>query len=654
MSEQRGGHPRPLARRERSGWLKTQVLLLAATGLSVLSRGYTFGREDQNLYLPFVLRWLEPALFPHDALLAQPFARQSLVWPLLAWLSRWFDLQTLCLVLWVMASYGVVVLTYKTALAWWKDERAAWIALALWVPTYSVPGVANPTFDDYFTTRILGTLCGMGLTYSVLRLRPLAAAGWTLAGGLAHIISVAPVAVGAALSQASKRRWGGLAGIAAGLALAALALVLLGGAGPGVGPMTRYTPEWLRAVLLADPEIFPHRWPATVWYDVGLVTLALFGLYGWRWRTGAAREGEGTAASIGAGILLCQVVGVAGSALGIVLVVEFCFLRATLFTMWLLALYVGGLLPAALAERRWTTPVGAAWVAGSWVAGAPGLALLAIPVLAWPSLRDALARRWGGKISGAWAAWVLAVVLGLLLWSDKILFYGFGLNAPEWFESRGASFRAMVFAVALVLAWIMGWTTRARTLPYALGGALVLTVLISPTPAVSVWIDSIPGARSLYGPRAGLSFVAGATRRRGSPERDAMAALVREQVPQDATVLVPPDWMSFRIDARRSPYVTYKDGAPAEFDRAYAAEWMRRMDRIKGFVEVGDRRTQDPTLNLSESEIVALAREERALSLAYLVSPRDYTGLLPLGEAGGMRLYKIPPVQVGGGQAANP
>ncbi len=642
MSAQGGRRPKQEERKERTGWLKTQFLLLAATGLSVLCRGYAFGREDQNLYLPFVLRWLDPALFPHDLLLSQTFARKSMTWMVLGWLSRRFDLDVLCLVLWMGASYGVLYLTYKSALAWWKDERAAWVAVALWIPTYPVPGVANPTFDDYFTTRVLGTLCGMGMIYAVLRLRPAAAAGWTVAGGLAHIISVAPVAVGVSLFLALKRRWRGVVGIAAGLALAAIVVIWLGGVGPGVGPMARYTPEWLRAVLLADPEIFPHRWSAPVWYDVALYTLPLLGIYAWRRRTGAVREGEGTAASVGAGILACQLPGVAGSALGIVLVVEFCFLRATLFTMWLLALYLGGLLPAALAEKRWAPAAGAAWVAGSWIAGAPGLALLAVPLLAWPKVGKALGERFGGRIGAGWGAGILAGVLAALLWSDKILFYAFGLNAPEWFESRGASFRAMVFAVALVLAWIMGWTARARTLPYAAGGALILTMLLSPTPAASVWINSIPGARSLYGPRAGVTFVAGAARRRGEPEREAMAALVREQVPQDATVLVPPDWMTFRLLAHRSPYVTYKDGAPAEFDRAYAAEWMRRMGRIRAFSGAGGLSRQDPTLNLSEDEVRSLAREERPLDLDFLVTGREYPGLQALGEAGGLRLYRIP------------
>lgn len=628
--------------RRRGGWVRTELLLVAATALAAIWRGYAFGREDQNLYLPFVLRWLDPALFPHDALLSQPFARQSVVWPLLAWSGRTMDLQALCLLLWMAASYGVLLLTYKSALAWWKDERAAWVAVALWIPTYSVPGVANPTFDDYFTTRILGTLCGMGMIYAVLRLRPAAAAGWTVAGGLAHIISVAPVALGVSLFLALKRRWRGVVGIAAGLVLAALVVIWLGDVSPGVSPMARYTPEWLRAVLLADPEIFPHRWSAPVWYDVALYTLPLFGIYAWRRIAGAVREGEGTAASIGAGILVCQLLGVAGSALGIVLVVEFCFLRATLFTMWLLALYLGGLLPSWLAEKRWTLALGAAWVAGSWVAGAPGLALLAVPLLAWPKVGKALGERFGGRIGAGWGAGILAGVLAALLWSDKILFYAFGLNAPEWFEGRGASFRAMVFAAALVLAWIMGWTARARTLPYAVGGALILTTLLSPTPAASVWINSIPGVRSLYGPRAGVSFVAGAARRRGEPEREAMAALVREQVPQEAVVLVPPDWMTFRLLAHRSPYVTYKDGAPAEFDRAYAAEWMRRMDQIRAFPEAGGLVRQDPTLDLSEDEVRSLAWEERSLHLDFLVTGRQYPGLQALGEAGGLRLYRIP------------
>jgi hypothetical protein len=124
-------------------------------------RGYAYGKEDQNLNLPFILHWNNPSLFPHDHLLNLGSTRESLVWALVAWGARWISLPALLAALWFAASCLVLLFTFKTGIAWWKRAEAARLAVFLWMPAYVVPGVANTTFHDYFTTCILGTLLGL-------------------------------------------------------------------------------------------------------------------------------------------------------------------------------------------------------------------------------------------------------------------------------------------------------------------------------------------------------------------------------------------------------------------------------------------------------------------------------------------------------------
>jgi hypothetical protein len=86
----------------------SHAALWIAMGAAILWRGYCFGNEDQALYLPFILKWNAPSLFPHDILLDQGFAKLSGTWVGISLLSRVVNLQVLSLLLYILASYLVL------------------------------------------------------------------------------------------------------------------------------------------------------------------------------------------------------------------------------------------------------------------------------------------------------------------------------------------------------------------------------------------------------------------------------------------------------------------------------------------------------------------------------------------------------------------
>jgi hypothetical protein len=88
--------------------------LVLCTVFSIFARGYGFGLEDQNLYLPFLFKWNSPGLFPHDYLLQMGYARESVSWLLLSLLARKIPVKALFLIIYVAANYMVLLLTHKT------------------------------------------------------------------------------------------------------------------------------------------------------------------------------------------------------------------------------------------------------------------------------------------------------------------------------------------------------------------------------------------------------------------------------------------------------------------------------------------------------------------------------------------------------------
>jgi hypothetical protein len=633
-----GNAPGPGGRRLKP-LVMTHGTLGLATGAAILCRGYDFAKADQSLYLPFVLKWNDPSLFPHDLLLRQGFAKLSGTWVGVSLLARVVDLETLCLLLYILASYLVLWLTYRTALAWWGDRSSARLAVVLWIPTFRVPGVANDTFDNYFTHRLVGTIFGMVIIGAVLQHRQITGGIGAFLGGLGHLISVVPVTGGGALAALARRRWALAAWLAGGLTLAVLSLLVLRGGIPGEW---RYAGPWREAVVLADSELFPHLWLSGFWPDVATYGTAFFGLYAWRRRMGVARSAEDDAFFMGVGLLLASALGWLGSALFLVPIVQLCLFRGVLFLMWLLALYLAGVLVPLLRDGRWPVVLAAAWVAGSWLSGHLSLAVLGLPVFALAATWTPLRACAGKLLAGRRGALVLFLGLAVVIWGEDLLFVLFGFNAGEWFRWKGAELFALAFTFVLTPLLLIRTKRFQVPLPLALSAALALAVVLVPPQALVAWVPLPSGAgfKPFYGSRIGLGLVKRAARVRESTHRAAMAALVRESVPKDSTVLVPPDWQAFRVTALRSPYVTLKDGALSEFDRAYAEEWSRRLLAVRGARRKQDRLVLDPAAELTDAEMLALGRQEVGLHLDYAVTARECA--LPLvGSAGGLWLYRL-------------
>ncbi len=605
-----------------------------------LARGYEFGKEDQNLYLPFVLHWVDPSLFPQDYLLTLGYARESLSWVAIAGMARSLPLEAIFLLLSVVLNYAVLLLAFRIARCFWASAEAGWVAAFLWVPAYSIPGVTCLSFDEYFTTRIIGTACGLLALYGLLRRSPKTSAFALFFGGLFHIVSILPAVVAVAAAHAVARQYRAAAfAMAAGVLPAGLILATSLGSGAKHEFLFRYAGEWLEVSRRTATEIFPQNWSLGTWSAIALV-LAFFGLLA---STRAFREAqEGARRMIlgaASGILGAEILGIAGGLSLIVLLVQLCLPRGLHYLLFLnTVLLAGAVIPMAKHGRFGALL--AMWAVLLWMTGDPAGQILACLLVIgherasglWPWIRERLL---ASRIR------FLAVLLGLLAFVLLVQEAAVLANADPWFWLP--SWSPMAAALAGALAVFEGLRRLVNGRGWAsillpLGFCMVL--LLSPTRPVVALLMKSKEVRGWYGGRIASHVVYLAAENRKRQVEIRAAELARREVPPLATVLVPPDWMRFRVESLRSSFVTYKDGVPSEFDTGYAAEWYARMKAIRGLRWERGGWSREPSLPLTREELLDLARAYRHIRLEYVWSERPYD--LPVkGRAGPFTLYAL-------------
>lgn len=615
------------------------LLLGCYTLLALLFRGYCLGKEDQNLYLPFILHWNDPSLFPADHLLQLGFAHQSVVWMGIAFAARWLPLSGILFTLWVALAYLGLLLAYRTAEAFWRSSRAGWLAVLLWIPSYVVPGVANTTFDDYLTTRLFGTTCGLLALYGLFGARHRLMALGLFLGALTHVISVLPLAAALALACLWARNWRALWQAAGSLGAGVLAISAYSALfGKGHDLFALYSGQWLKIVQHADPELFPQLWTKDSWVAC-IVVLALFAAvlsFGRMWHKREAR----LAAMVAAGLLAAALAGTAGILANLALAVQLCLWRGQIFILFLLVVLLGGL-AGRLAEEAGdflsAVVLGALilWVAGEWPMKVAACAL----ILALDH-RKAIA----GVIGRVRASRRSQLILSLTALAAVLLAqaYAYFMNwtPADWLPKAsvllGAAVPALLFFALRRWGSPLWSRSGLRWAPFL----LAVTLVVVPSPMMVGWLRHIGPVRKAYGVSIVTKMAKAAKTERDLREKRAMGELVKREVPETSTVLAPPGWKEFRLHTHRTPFITFKDGAPSEFDRAYAGLWLDRLLEIGGIEDVGGAWLNRVEAVPPPERCVELAGKYRGLSLDFVVTKKAMD--LPLvGRAGAYSLYRL-------------
>lgn len=631
----------------------------------MLYRGYAFGISDQAFYLSYLYRWNDPSLYPNDYLFAFLDYRENVAWPILGWIGKVVSYEALFGVLYVVSSFLALLLVYRIAFSLWGKRSTALLAALLWTPTYMVPVAIVPTFDLFFTVRTLGMLFGLWLTDRVVRSAPSHAGAVSFLGGVIHLISVLPIALGLGLASLVQRRWKTIFALGGGLILAAgTLLVYWHGHGVGHPVLMRYSEPWYDLVKALMPDLFAEAWGWRMWVRILALPAIALSLLKRSVHSGADLRKALLLWWAALGISGYALLGAAGTGIfRSYLAMQLCPFRGYYYLLLFSALALAGPAMRLVEARRWPSVFVAGWVVGAWMTDETSLQVLAALLLLaepiFPILRDRV-RKLAAKIARERLAMLglLLFVLACLVADALMAQYGTGgvwllarnaVHLPS--EIQVALMRATVFALFfLAVGALLTRQFYGRAAWMGLVALIGVTVLLPPA-AVIDQIAQRASTRSLIRSRIfRIAFpLSTPTFKMAKRYADAyekvdagrrLAFSARGLLPLGATVIVPPSWEFFRERSLRSSFVTFKDRGPTKDSKEYADYWCGRMNEVKAWRGAVSEEFVD-TLPLHEGEVIALARRYRSIHLDFIATPRTYPFPL-VAQEGPFRLYRIP------------
>jgi len=626
----------------RTALLREHLPLVAWTAMALLYRGHGFAVGDQNLYLPFVLHWNDPTLFPHDYLFWLRFPRESFVWAAVAWFARFLDLEALMLWSNIAVSYLTLWAVFKLGLAWFEDRRAAWVAVLFWTPVYELPGSGQDTVDPYLTTRNIAYMLAMFGLAALIRSRTTKAVLSFCAATLVHLLSVAQVAGAATLLYLTEKEYKKLAALVLGLVPCILLLLWWAGKAPGMHDMQGfYDPDWYGVASRGAACLFPECWTPRPWQHIFGYLLAYTGMAVYL----RSRDRWGRAERVGLLLVLSTVllglVSVWGAFFRVVLPVQLSLMRGCLFLILVATFSLVPLVTGLLTERNWPYVLLGALSAGAWMSDNAlfqmGGVALAIAATESRQPRFQVQKFWGRVLALGRPGLLAGVMTALALYA---LDFYFGVFPSLAKPNAQVQLRTLVFAsvVTVGLVTVARWFS-GRVIPVALFIAFAALCIVQPGRYAVETFGRASGVRWFYQysrSKALLWYRYTPL----PPARKLLATAVSAHVPRDATVIVPAGWDSFRLMTHRSSFVTMEDMIPAEFNRAYAMEWRSRFGSLYGPEAYLNHDALMGEPSLGETALLQLREQYRDIHLDYIVTRRNYDFVL-IAQAGGWSLYEL-------------
>jgi hypothetical protein len=164
--------------------------LLLFTAIAFLIQGYHPYAEDAEIYLPGVLKILNPSLFPANVEFFGEHAGHTMYPNLIASSVRvtHLSLPWVLLLLQVASIFLMLVATRRMAAAFFEDEKAHWAAVALMAALLTLPiaGTALYVMDQYLNPRNLAAFAGVFAVAEILRRRYLVGTLWLAFAALFH------------------------------------------------------------------------------------------------------------------------------------------------------------------------------------------------------------------------------------------------------------------------------------------------------------------------------------------------------------------------------------------------------------------------------------------------------------------------------------
>ena len=317
--------------------------------------GYRFGASDQALYIPAILRHLDPALFPRDAGLIDTQARLMLNDDAIAWIVRstGVSLPHLFIALYVLTLIVHFAAALRLGARFYRTGGAVIALAAALTLRHAIAKTGANTLEGYFHPRILAFGFGLLAVAMFLERRDRMGTALIAAAGVAHTTVGIWFAIWLTVAAWFGRpAWRRRISLVVG-ALAVIALVALS-RGPFAGRLERIDAEWLS--VIADKDyLFPLAWPLAAWVT-NAVSIPII-LLAWRSRrrAGLTIDGETPLVAGAMALVVIFICWLPFDAARVALAVQMQTSRifwmldalATIYIVWLLAEGAGRSRPSA-------------------------------------------------------------------------------------------------------------------------------------------------------------------------------------------------------------------------------------------------------------------------------------------------------------------
>lgn len=249
--------------------LKHYLIILLASIAAIASHGYQFAVSDQEIFIPYILKWKEPYLFPNDLLFSQPSASASLFYPIFGFLARFADLQSIFFLGYLLFQFFFFLAIYRLSYVIVKDQKLAYLALLPFFLPKFIGGTATFTFDTFFGYRSVGVVfMVLHLSY-LLEKKFQKAAISALLSAVFHPLSIIPIILLFPLIFIKENFKIQKKPIVLILSILLLVILLL----------SQFLPKdnsWLSIIKFRDDYLFVSAWSIRAWLAVALYTSLLF------------------------------------------------------------------------------------------------------------------------------------------------------------------------------------------------------------------------------------------------------------------------------------------------------------------------------------------------------------------------------------------
>ncbi|MBI3342077.1 hypothetical protein HY024_03055 [Candidatus Curtissbacteria bacterium] len=138
--------------------VKEVILVSFISLVSTLIAGYNFAISDQQIFIPYILKFQDPSLFKEDSLFSQFSANASLFYQTFAFLTKYTDIQLIFFACFTIAKAILFIGIYYLSKSIFKNRNIALLSLLPFIIPKFIGGTATLTFDSFFGYRSIGQI----------------------------------------------------------------------------------------------------------------------------------------------------------------------------------------------------------------------------------------------------------------------------------------------------------------------------------------------------------------------------------------------------------------------------------------------------------------------------------------------------------------